>query len=211
MLRSDDDFYTPLRVEPTLLSATEGEVGNGEVVDVTMEIVPPRSQPPPHSLLSQSQLVEQIELLHAEATRRGLLLQPRELQARMGVSAVGLSTMPTDCSHCGEAGRWSDTVIPKGLVCCHGCLTAVHRRCSFLEEATLAEHGWECDDCHDPMRFLTFPDAPACPVPTTSRQESLAKMRDAELALQFGWRDFKTKINQNREREASTSTTTTYY
>ena len=39
MLRSDDDFYTPLRVEPTLLSATEGEVGNGEVVNVTMEIV----------------------------------------------------------------------------------------------------------------------------------------------------------------------------
>ena len=39
MLRSDDDFYTPLRVEPNLLSAIEGEVGNGEVVDVTMEIV----------------------------------------------------------------------------------------------------------------------------------------------------------------------------
>ena len=39
MLRSDDDFYTQLRVEPNLLSAIEGELGNGEEVDVTMEIV----------------------------------------------------------------------------------------------------------------------------------------------------------------------------
>ena len=37
--RSDEDFYTPLRLEPTVASSTKGEVANGELVDVSEQTI----------------------------------------------------------------------------------------------------------------------------------------------------------------------------
>ena len=166
---------------------------------------PPPSDAPPDDTprnLTQTQLIKAVEALHAEATRRGLLLQPTELLARRGISSVCMSTMPSVCSKCEQGGQWSDEVIPNGLLCCHLCLTVVHRRCTHMSEATIKEHGWECDDCWDPLRFGETPPPPKPPLPTpcATQLQTDAKVRDEEAALLLGWRDHETKINANRGR-----------
>jgi len=77
---------------------------------------------------------------------------PSEQLARRGRSAVNLSTLPSVCSVCEEAGRWCDGPFMDSLICCNGCVTVVHQSfvCSRMDPERLEDEGWVCAEC-DPL------------------------------------------------------------
>ena len=107
----------------------------------------------------RDELIYAVSQLHASALERGLLLVPSEQLARRGRSAVNLSTLPSVCSVCEEAGQWRDGPHTDSLICCNECLTVIHQSfvCSYMDPQRLEDEGWTCAEC-DPhnTRLLSF-------------------------------------------------------
>ena len=88
-------------------------------------------------------LARAMSVLHESALERGLLLMPIERLARRGISSVNLTSLPSVCSVCEEAGQWRSGPFEDCLICCNDCLTIVHQdfRCSRMDQELLHDEG----------------------------------------------------------------------